>query len=626
MSKRFSIEAVVSMIDKVSGPMGRASKSVTGFSRKMKSSFSTVGEKAQKMNKGINRVGGRAAQVGMAGLAVGAALAAREYVKFDDAIFGATARFKAAEKPGTDMAIVMENLRKAARKAGSETQFSAVLMAQGLDKFALAGFNSAESISILQSQIELATVSGEDFMQVADFSSDLLGGFGGAALDSAAKVAKLKEMNALLAVGTLSANVTIEDLFESLKTAAPIATTAGIAMKDVIAATSVLGSAGIKGTKAGTAMMNMFVRLAAPTSEVAKGFKMIGLRQKDFINQSGSLKNIGKIFEAIGKKTKDMSKVETLAVFDKIFGKRALAGSAVMSKNLKQLRVQLLRMGKDPQKAMAETAAFMRQSLGNRIKALSSAATELSFKFFEAFAGKGKDGLTKFTDAIKKFDVKPIIETLKIMGSVIGFVYGIVKPFLPLLVGLIVLIKLTAAAQTILNLVMMANPVMLIVAGVALLAMGFVFLVKKAGGVGEAFKWLGKVIFNGLMLPITGVLFVIEKLLSAASAIPGIGDALKTASNAVKGARQAITMDTSFNVSQEQGDEARAGLAGSKNPLFNSMGRATTGFASPNSRTITNNNNTQGRVDVNINDPKNQTTVEQSGIMPPTFNLATGEQ
>ncbi|MCK5613740.1 phage tail tape measure protein, partial [Candidatus Pacearchaeota archaeon] len=175
---RFSIEATISMIDKVSPNMGKAARSVTGFSKKIRRQFAGADVSAQRINKSINRVGGRAARVGFAGLTIGIGLVAREFVKFDDAIFGATARFKAAEKPGTDMTKVMQNLRDAARKTGAETQFTATQAAEGLNKFALAGFTSEEAIMSLRSQIDLTTATGEDFMRVADISSDLLGAFG----------------------------------------------------------------------------------------------------------------------------------------------------------------------------------------------------------------------------------------------------------------------------------------------------------------------------------------------------------------------------------------------------------------------------------------------------------------
>lgn len=188
MASRFSIYAQFSAVDKMTRPIKKMAQSNSRFTKQIRKDYALASRSANRFTNSLGKKGNaamkRTVQVGLAGLGVGLAMAAKEYATFDDAIFGATARFKAAEKPGTDMTVVMKNLRKAARDMGAQTQFSATLMAQGLDKFALAGFNSEESIKVLNSQVNLATVTGEDFMQVADMSSDLLGSFGFAALES----------------------------------------------------------------------------------------------------------------------------------------------------------------------------------------------------------------------------------------------------------------------------------------------------------------------------------------------------------------------------------------------------------------------------------------------------------
>ena len=177
MASRFSIEAVFSAIDKMTGPVNRMTGSTTKFSKSVRRDFAKAQRSVERFNRSVGQKMVNALKLGvtasLAGLALGLGIATREYIKFDDAIFGATARFKAAEKPGTNMAKVMENLRKAARKVGAETQFTATQASKGLDKFALAGFNSQEAILALRSQVDLATVTGEDFMRVTDISSDL---------------------------------------------------------------------------------------------------------------------------------------------------------------------------------------------------------------------------------------------------------------------------------------------------------------------------------------------------------------------------------------------------------------------------------------------------------------------
>lgn len=401
------------------------------FGRNSENAFnkaSRAGSRFKDVTKGILAAGTVSRGLGLLQRGLGAVT--RQYVEFDDEIFGATARFKSAEKSGTYMTQVMKNLRVAAREVGAETQFTATQAAFGLNKFALAGFNSAEAIKSLRSQVDLTTVTGEEFGRVADISSDLLGAFGGAALESTKKVAMLKKMNALLAVGTLSANVTMEDLFDTLKDAAPIGKLAGKSMQDIIATTSILGSAGIKGTAAATAMKNIFLRLSAPTKEVDKALAKLNLSQKSFVDNQGKLKPTLEIFKLLGDKAKKFSDVEVVGIFKALAGLRGTAGAAVLSKNIGQLREQLIRMGKDPQKVMKETAAFMRQSLGNRIKTLESGAVELGFKFLAAFDGDAKTGIQNLTEAIKKIDVKPFVASAQLIVKV----FKVLIPLIPTII------------------------------------------------------------------------------------------------------------------------------------------------------------------------------------------------
>lgn len=505
----------------------RASMAATGF---------------KNITKGILAAG--AVQRGLGLLSQGVGSVTRDFISFDDAIFAATARFKAAEKPGTDMKKVMNDLRVAARKTGSATQFTAAQAAKGLDKFALAGFNSKEAIASLRSIIDLTTATGEDFTRVSDISTDLLGAFGGAALKSAEKVKFLKEMNALLAVATLSANVTMEDLFETLKIAAPIATQLGINMKDVIATTSVLGSAGIKGSIAATALKNVMLNLVDPASKSAKALGKLGIAHSEIVTKQGKLKPMSQIFNLIGEKMKSTNKtaIQQAAIFKELFGLRGIAGAAVIAKNLPAIRKQLIAMGKDPQKVLMQTADFMRKSMGNRIKILGSAATELGFKFFQAFAGKGKKGIDDLTKSIQKFDVKPIVFALKTFFTIVSFLFNILKPFLPILLTMVVVTKLWAAAQAILNVILTANPIGLIIMLVGALIIAFIQLVHKTGSIGGAFKALGLIILQALVWPINMVLTHVKFMFFLLSKLPGkAGTAMKGVFDSISG------IQTKFN-------------------------------------------------------------------------------
>jgi len=443
MVRSFPLQTTLTMVDRITMTANNVERKMTGFSKRMQGNFRGINSAANRTNNAINRVGkSRVAQAGMAGLALGVGIAVREYVKFDDAIVGATSRFKDAQESGANVSEIMDQLRLSARKTGAETQFTAAQAAQGLDFFARAGFTSVEAMNSLRSVIDLTTASGEDFASVSDWSSDLLGAFGFAALESTKKVEKLKEMNAMLGLAVNSANVKMEDLFETLKIAAPVGSIAGASMKEMISITAVLGSAGIKGTNAATAMKNAFLRLTNPTAEVSKGLAKVGLSTKSFVDKEGNLESMTKIMGMIGERAAKLSKVEQLAVFGSVFGARAVAGAANLNKNSAEVFKTMSKLSKDPQKGLEKIANMMRTSLGNQLKILGSAATELSFKFIEAFDKQGKGGIKSLTDAIGRFDPSPIVKGLKATFWIIKAVYTVLSPLLPLIIALTIATKI----------------------------------------------------------------------------------------------------------------------------------------------------------------------------------------
>ena len=437
------------MTDRITAPMRKASNNIAGFNRKMQNSFNGLNRTIDRTNKKINKMAkSRVATAGMAGLAVGVAVVTKQFVQFDDAITGAAARFKDINVQTEAGKKQMDLLRKSARDAGATTEKNAVEAAKALDFFARAGFTSQEAMMGLTGMIDLATASGEDFAQVADMSSDLLGAFGLAVEDSGQKMKNLGRLNDVLVKAANTANVTVGTMFETMKVAAPIATKYGASLEEVAAMTAIMGNAGIKGSQGATALKNTFTRLAAPTKDVRKGLKAVGLSADDLVDKAGNMKKLTTILKNVRDGMEGMGTGKQLAVMKQIFGSFAIAGGANLLssiKNIEKFEGQMLDAGGTAKK----TAEFMRQSLGNQIKGLGSAATEMGFKFLDAFKGDASGGIQSLTKSIRTFDVGPIVSGLKLVFFILKIGFTILKPFIPLLLALIVVTKLYVIAMTI---------------------------------------------------------------------------------------------------------------------------------------------------------------------------------
>jgi TP901 family phage tail tape measure protein len=424
------VEARFSANDKVTKRFSVMERAAARFGRNTEKSFKRANRAAGRFQTNTKAiVAGLGISRGLGLISQGVGSVVRQFIDFDKAALGATVRFKDIGPKAANFNEKLKEIEKSARDAGATTEFTAAQSAAALDFLARAGFTSAEAMGALGSMINLATASGEEFEQVADKSSDLLGSFGLNAENTAQKIANLNRLNDVLVKSANSANVTIETMFETMKTAAPIGRKIGIELEEVAALTAVLGNAGIKGTEAGTSLKNMFLRLSAATPETTKMLRAVGVQIDD---GSGNMRKFTDIMKDLSQATGEFGNLKVARVLDTLFGKRAIAGAANVGDAIKQLE-DLEKTLKDAGGTSQLTADIMRTSIEAKLKTLGSAATEFGFKILSAFRGDAKGGLDAMTESIRNMDVTGIVEELKIvikfMGTLLKVAGGIAKAF-----------------------------------------------------------------------------------------------------------------------------------------------------------------------------------------------------
>ncbi len=497
---RYSIEAVFKAVDQMSRPLKKMTTQNRRFTRAISRDFAkaqrSVDNFGRNLNRNIGRAASRIAAAGFLVIGAGVAFATREFINFDQVIVGATSRFKDLELGTEKTAIAMSELKRTARETAKVTQFTAVEAAAGLNFFAKAGFTSAEAMAALKAQVDLATVAELDLATTSDITSDLLGALGLNAADSATKIDNLAKLSNSLGVAANMANVTLTDIFETLKIAGPIATAAGEDMDTLIAITASLGSAGIKGSMGATAIKNAYLNLATNAPAVQKALERIGLAQSDFVDQETGTLDMVKAMKLLGDATKGMGKVEQLAVFEQIFGKRAVAGAVNISKSLSE--IELITQALAADKNIADIADQIRTGLGMQVKILKSGLLELGFQFVEAFEKDGRGALSNLIMAVQNFDMKPVIAGVKTAIKFIGTLFKIIKPFLPLILSIVAAWKLykitmiaAAAIQALMNIAMTANPIGLIITAVGALIGLTIILMKHWEAIWGFFKKVG---------------------------------------------------------------------------------------------------------------------------------------
>lgn len=500
-------------IDKVTPAFKRMGKSAFAASTKMKGAFKSV-NKVGAIVGGTLIAGGITKGISIISNGIGGL--AREFVSFDDAIVGAGAKFKDINLSTAQGQKQLLALKQAAKEAGATTVFSTAESAKGLEFLAMAGFTSVQAMESLNTIQNLAIATGVEFAQAADQSSDLLGAFGLAAEDATVQAKNFERLNDVLTKTANSANVSLSDMFETMKVAGPIAGAYGASLEEVAAITGILGNAGIKGSQAATALKNVMLRLAAPTSAASGMLKDLGIQTAD---ADGNMRKITDIMADVGKATEKMGSKNKLKVFNELFGKIPIAAAVNISKMIPSINKleEALNNAKGTAKLTAEQ---MSKSLGNRLKLLSSSVSAFAFKFFEAFAGEGTNGITILTNAISKFDVKPIINGLKIAFTVISGLVSFLKATAPIWIAVVIGIKAYSLAITIaaiktkiwalsqggLNAALTANPIGAIIVGIAALIAIIALIVIHwdaiTAAVMSAWLWFDK--YRILILAILG--------------------------------------------------------------------------------------------------------------------------
>lgn len=466
MVTTFAIQTVMKIVNGITGPMRQAAASTRQFRRRFRRDLRGAQMDVRRLAASIRtQLGGALRFVAGAGLlmlAGGLAMATGEFVKFDDALTAAAARFSDVKKSPAAVAAAMAELGKVARKVGAETQFSAAEAAKGLDFLAMAGFQSKQAMALLPPVTDLATAANIDLARATDIASDALGAFGLATDDPIKLAQNMARVNDVLAKTVTTSNTDLEMLFETIKNGAPDFKAAGQSIETFSALVGTLASSGMKGSKAGVSMRNMMLRLANTTPKARKELDKMGITIE---KEGGGFKDAIQILAELERGTAKMGEVERTAALGRIFGARTITAMNILlekgSDAIGKYRAEL----KDSTGAGKQMAEVMRRSLGNRLKILKSTLIDVGFRFLDSFKDTGVDAITALTNAFRDFDPKPVADAIITAATGIAKMWRFTKPLIPTIITLIAVFKaykvtlmIVAAAQMAFNAAAAANP------------------------------------------------------------------------------------------------------------------------------------------------------------------------
>ena len=438
--------------------------------------IAATGEKLKTVGDNISGVGEKLMPVTAGVVALGTA-AVKTASDFDSAMSQVAAVSGAT---GDEL----EALRDKAREMGSKTKFSASEAAEAMNYMAMAGWKTSDMLSGIEGIMNLAAASGEDLATTSDIVTDALTAFGLTASDSA-------HFADVLAAASSNANTNVSMMGETFKYAAPIAGSLGFSVEDTAEAIGLMANAGIKSTQAGTSLRTIMTNL---TGEVKICGASIGEVTIATTNADGSMRDLSDILADCRTAFGGLSESEKAAAAETLVGKNAMSGFlALMSAapaDIDKLSSAIAKCDGTSQ-SMADT---MQDNLAGQLTILKSQLEELAISFGELLvpiirsvvsAIQGfVDKLNSMDEGTRKFIltiaavVAALGPVLIVVGKVISAV-GTIMTVVPKIAGVINTVKTAFAA---LNAVMLANPIVLIIAAIAALVVAFIYLWNNCEG------------------------------------------------------------------------------------------------------------------------------------------------
>lgn len=387
-------------------------------------------------------------------------------------------------------------LREQARDLGATTAFTANEVAQGQAFYAMAGFKPEQIKNAMSGTLSMSLAGDIDLATTADIGSNILTGF---KLNS-------NEMNrvsdALVATFTRS-NVNLTMLGDTMKYVAPVASGLGVDLETAAVAAGKLGDAGIQGSMAGTGLRSILGRLAEPPKMAGEALDKLKIKTRD---AKGNLRQFTDILAELDKKTKKMGTAERAGLFKHIAGEEAFSALSVLVDQAGSGQLQAMIAEIKAAKGEAEKVAkTMTDNLDGDLKNLTSAYEDVGIQIFGGADSPLRDITKRVTDLISKFGqwakknpelVKQITmitlglgAVLAVGGGITLMIAALIGPLAMAKLSLSVLgikgsgflsllikpIKLIGTAFMMLGRALLANPIILFIAGIA----GAAYLIYK---------------------------------------------------------------------------------------------------------------------------------------------------
>lgn len=400
-----------------------------------------------------------------------------------EASFGKTMALVAASTGAPKEAIA--GLRAEAMKLGASTKFSANEAADAMLELGKAGISTSDIMGgALSGTLLLAAAGDTDLATATTIASNAMNTFNLRGKD-------MNKIAAALAGGANASSASVSSLGEALSQVGPGATNAGLSLQETVGVLSAFDAAGVKGSDAGTSLKTMLASLVPQTDKAAGAMRALGLK---FTDSQGKFLPITNVAEQLKKSLSGLSEAQRTTALTTIFGSDASRAATVLMKEGAGGIAKYIKATKDQGAAqkladanMSGTAGALERMSGaieTAQLALGTALAPVVVKVADYLSTTLIPAVSGFITGMQKGTGAggQLVATLRAMWSNIATVFGFIKnnaatftAFVGSIVVLVGVIKVWTAVQWLLNTALTANPVGVLVVGIAALVAGVVY-------------------------------------------------------------------------------------------------------------------------------------------------------
>lgn len=429
-----------------------------------------VGEKLKDVGGKITEVGKDLTTKVTLPLAAVGAMGAKSFAEVDKTM-------QLTNKTMGNTAEEAELLNAAMKEAAANSTFGMTDAATATLNFARAGLDAEQAAAALAPAMNLAAGEGGNLDTVSAGLVATINGFHGS-FEDAANYADV------FAAACNNSALDIDSLSNAMSVAAPIFSAAGYSVNDAALYMGVMANNGIEADKAANSLKTGLAKLVSPAKDGAEMMEQLGI---SVTNADGSMKDSVVIQQELHDAFSQLSESEQIAAASAIFGKNQMAPWLALINTAPEDVNTLSASLETCAGTTEEMATAMMSGFGGSIESLKSSIDVLVVSIGEALAPTLQKVIDFVQNLVDKFNALTPAQQQTIVT--IGLVVAAIGPALVAIgsvitaVGTIMSIvpKVTGAIST-LNAVLLANPILIVVAAIAALVAIFITLWNNCEG------------------------------------------------------------------------------------------------------------------------------------------------